>query len=194
MKAKTLGIVLLLLMLIGGTTACASKDSSGKQVNDAADAKKALRNAARASLESLYASTPQARELQKKSVAILVFPDILRAGLIVGASGGKGVLFSPGGEVMGYYEAASLSFGLQAGAQDYSQAFFLMTPAAFEYLDSSNGWSIGVGPTVVVMDKGMAGDLSTTTLRSDVYTFIYGQEGLMAGVGLSGEKITKIEP
>jgi lipid-binding SYLF domain-containing protein len=44
------------------------------------------------------------------------------------------------------------------------------------------------------MDKGAAKSLTTTTGRSDVYAFIFGQQGLMAGLGLQGSKITKINP
>ncbi|MEA3089130.1 MAG: hypothetical protein QOJ04_472, partial [Caballeronia sp.] len=32
------------------------------------------------------------------------------------------------------------------------------------------------------------------TLQSDVYAFIYGQQGLMAGVGIQGQKISKLSP
>jgi lipid-binding SYLF domain-containing protein len=52
---------------------------------------------------------------------------------------------------------------------------------------------VGVGPSVVVMDEGMARGASTTTLTSDVYAFIFSQKGLMAGLGIQGNKITKIE-
>jgi lipid-binding SYLF domain-containing protein len=34
--------------------------------------------------------------------------------------------------------------------------------------------------------------LTTTTLQSDVYAFIFGQQGLMAGLGLQGQKITRL--
>jgi lipid-binding SYLF domain-containing protein len=69
-----------------------------------------------------------------------------------------------------------------------------MTPAALNYLNSSDGWSVGMGPSVVVVDEGKAKSMTTTTLQSDVYAFIYGQEGLMAGLGVQGQKITKIKP
>ena len=148
---------------------------------------------ARMSLNELYATTPEARDLHKRAVAVLVFPDILKAGLIVGGSGGNGVLFSPNGHVLGYYNAASLSYGLQAGVQNFSEAMFLMKPEARAYLDNSEGWSIGAGPSVVVVDSGMAKDFSSTTLRSDVFAFVYSQSGLMAGIGIQGQKITKLE-
>ena len=152
-----------------------------------------LVNKSRAALNELYTVMPDAKDLRGRAKGILVFPDILKAGLLVGGSGGNGVLFSPDGRVMGYYNLASVSYGLQAGAETFSEAMFMMTPDALRYLDNSDGWSIGAGPSVVVVDSGMAKDFSSTTLRSDVFAFVYGQEGLMGGIGVQGQKITKLD-
>ncbi len=162
---------------------------------NAADASRAdLTREARTALNRLYAETPEAKKLSEHAVGILVFPDILKAGLIVGGAGGNGVLFSTGGKVLGYYNAASVSFGLQAGAQDYSEAMFFTSEAALKHLDAADGWSVGTGPTVVLIDQGAAKDFTSTTLRDGVYAFIFGQQGLMGGIGVQGQKITKLEP
>ena len=190
MKGKISGIRFFMICALLALGACASMERPGIT----ATAQVELRERAASSLEALYDATPEARELQKRSIAILVFPDIVKAGIIIGGSGGNGVLFSPEGKVLGYYNAASVSYGLQLGVQDYAQALFLTTPVALEYLDSSAGWSVGVGPTIVVMDEGAAKDLSTTTARSDVFAFIYGQKGLMGGIGVQGQKITRLQP
>jgi lipid-binding SYLF domain-containing protein len=71
---------------------------------------------------------------------------------------------------------------------------FLMNDKALEYLEKSQGWEIGVGPTVVVVDKGMAGSLTTTSAKEDIYVFFFNQEGMMVGLGLQGSKITPIHP
>ena len=68
---------------------------------------------------------------------------------------------------------------------------FLMTDGAVAYLDKSDGWEVGVGPSLVVVDQGMARSLTTSTLQKDVYAFIFDQKGLMAGAGLQGSKITR---
>jgi lipid-binding SYLF domain-containing protein len=68
----------------------------------------------------------------------------------------------------------------------------MLKSVAVNYLRSSDGWSLGVGPTVVLVDAGAAKSLTTTTLQSDVYAFLFGQEGLMAGLGLQGQKITRL--
>ena len=59
-------------------------------------------------------------------------------------------------------------------------------------LDRSDGWEIGTGPSIVVVDEGIARSTTTTTAQSDIYAFFFSQEGLMAGLGLQGTKITKI--
>lgn len=69
-----------------------------------------------------------------------------------------------------------------------------MNDEALSYLDRSGGFEIGLGPHVVVLDAGAAGNLSSSTLQDDVYAFIFGQRGLMAGVTLEGSKITRINP
>jgi lipid-binding SYLF domain-containing protein len=86
------------------------------------------------------------------------------------------------------------SYGLQAGVQTFGYVMFFMNEKSLEYLNESEGWEVGVGPSIVVMDKGMGKNLTTTTGRSDVYAFIFNQQGLMAGLGLQGSKITRIHP
>jgi lipid-binding SYLF domain-containing protein len=76
--------------------------------------------------------------------------------------------------------------------QTFGYALFFMTDSALKWLDRSDGWEIGTGPSMVLVDEGMAKTLTTTTAQSDIYAFIFSQKGLMAGVGLQGTKITKI--
>ncbi|MFA7437219.1 YSC84-related protein [Castellaniella sp.] len=143
-------------------------------------------------LEQLYQQQPEAHWLAEHASAILVFPRIVKAGLIVGGERGKGVLFKDG-QPDGRYASTGLSYGLQAGAQAYSYALFFMNDSALRMLDRREGWEIGVGPSVVVIDHGLAGKLSSTTLDDDVYAYIFGQKGLMAGIGIQGSKISRLE-
>lgn len=130
---------------------------------------------------------------RKDAKGILIFPSIVKGGFIIGAHYGKGAL-KKGGATVGYYSSLAGSYGLQAGIQSFGYILFFMNEKSLEYLDNSEGWEIGVGPSIVVMDKGAGKSLTTTTGRSDVYAFIFSQQGLMAGLGLQGSKITKIEP
>jgi len=157
--------------------------ATGRQI--AADAERALQH--------LYATHSKARELGRRAKAILVFPKIIKAGLVIGGQGGDGALLE-NGRARGFYNIAAASFGLQIGAQTFSYALFFMNDAALKYLESSDGWAIGSGPSVVVVDKGAAASLTSTTLSQDVYAIPFGQQGLMAGIGLEGSKITRINP
>jgi len=146
-----------------------------------------------AALETLYQTTPGAKTLAKEAKGILIFPDILKAGLIVGAQYGDGALRKKG-KTVGYYRSFAGSFGLQAGVQSFGYSLLFMDDASLRYLEKSKGWEIGTGPSIVVLDKGFGKNLSSTTLQKGVYAFIFDQKGLMAGIGLQGSKITKITP
>ena len=143
-------------------------------------------------LERLYKSKPKAKGLADQAVAILVFPKIVKAGLIVGGAYGEGVL-RRGGKSVGYYNSVAASYGLQAGGQSFGYVMFFMNEESVNYLNSSDGWEIGAGPSVVVLEDGFGMKSSSTTLSKDVYAVIFNQSGLMAGIGLEGSKISKIK-
>jgi lipid-binding SYLF domain-containing protein len=152
-----------------------------------------LNRKASAALKTLYAQSPAAKALAAKAKGVLVFPDIVKGGFIVGGQIGDGVL-RVADKTTGYYRSVAASYGLQAGIQSFGYALMFMDADSLAYLDKSDGWEIGVGPSIVVVDAGVAKSLSTTTLQSGVYAFIFSQKGLMAGLGLQGAKITKITP
>jgi lipid-binding SYLF domain-containing protein len=146
----------------------------------------------RQALQTLYKSTPFAESISHNAKAILVFPKIIKAGLVFGGSYGEGVLLK-GKTVENYYNSVTGSWGLQAGAQSYGYAVFLMTDKAVDYVRKSKGWEIGVGPTVVMVDEGVAKNMSSTTVKDDAYAFIFDQQGLMAGISIEGTKISLIK-
>lgn len=144
-------------------------------------------------IAKLYSSSPAAKELSKVSKGILMFPSVVKGGLIIGGEYGKGAL-RVGGKTTGYYSTAAASYGLQIGAQSFGYAMFFMTESALNYLKESSGWEIGVGPNIVVVDEGLARSLTTTTAKEDIYVFFFSQKGLMAGLSIQGSKITEIHP
>ena len=111
---------------------------------------------------------------------------------MVGALFGEGVLLRDG-KAVAYYNIVAASYGLQVGVQKCGYALFFTNDAAIQYLNKSDGWELGTGHSIVVLDQGVAAGLSTTTARSDFYAFIFDQKGLLAGLSLQGSKITKIE-
>ena len=157
-----------------------------------ADTTSDLEARARRALNALTAEVPAARELAKEAKAILVFPRVTRVGLVFGGQHGEGVLFRDGHAADYYYSILGASWGLQAGAQQFGYVMFLMTDAAIDSLSSASGMEIGVGPTVVVVDRGAAATFSTSNARGDIYAFVFSQRGLMAGIGLQGNRIAKV--
>jgi lipid-binding SYLF domain-containing protein len=173
---------LLILQLVACSTTTQSQSQiAAARINDA-----------KAALEKLYATTPAARKLAMGASGIMVFPEITKAGFIVGGQYGKGVLFR-NGRVDGFYDSTSASYGLQAGVQKFGYALFFMNESDMAYLKNSDGWEIGVGPNVTVVDEGFARSLTTTTGKEGIYAFFFEQRGLMAGLGIQGTKITKTD-
>lgn len=157
-----------------------------------AQEKTLLEQDSRAALSSLYSGSPGAKALGDKASAILVFPNVTKAGFIVGGQGGDGVLLVKG-MLAGHYNTAAVSVGMQAGMQSFGYALFFMSDKVLADFRKSQNFQVGVGPSVVVLDTGMAKDLTTLTGKADVYAMIFDQKGLMAGVGIQGSKITQLK-
>jgi lipid-binding SYLF domain-containing protein len=145
-----------------------------------------------AALHMLVTTNPAAANVAKNAKAILIFPNIVKAGLIFGGAYGEGEL-KQGSVLDGYYNTVTASWGFQAGAQSYGYVVFLMNDAAIKYVHETHGWEIGTGPTVVVVNEGVAKNLSTSSLKDDAYAFIFDQQGLMASLSLEGTKISRIK-
>ena len=182
---KWLSLLLISLLALAGC------QSTGGQL---ANSSEQITRDSNAALQDLYANNPEARQLAKRAKGILVFPGIVKAGFLVGAQYGSGGALFKNGRTAGYYNIVAGSYGLQAGVQSFSYALFVMDNASLNYLNRSEGWEVGVGPSIVVVDKGAAKSLTTTTAKNGVYAFIFGQKGLMAGLGLQGSKISRINP
>jgi lipid-binding SYLF domain-containing protein len=178
------------LVLVPG---CATHDPVTRTNAANASASQIARDS-RQALASLYEQNPGARALGARARAILVFPNVTRAGFMFGGQAGNGAMLRRDGSVSGFYQTTSASWGMQAGIQRFGYALFLMDDAAVRNLNRSGGWEIGGSPSLVVVDRGMAGNLSTTSINSGTYAFFFDQRGLMAGLGLQGTKITRINP
>jgi lipid-binding SYLF domain-containing protein len=170
------GLVIATVALLGTRTALADD----------------LASESRAALHQLVAHNPAAAKANRKALAVLVFPNVVKAGFIFGAQGGEGVLFGHG-RAHGRYRTVAASYGLQAGVQKYGYALFFMNQKAVDWINNTRGWEIGTGPSVVLVDKGMARSFTSDTLHSGIYAFTFDQQGLMAGLGIQGSKITRID-
>src|SRR5262245_16868569 len=186
MRATRVTGVVIVTLLLSGPLALRAQDKGNEKASE-------LTTESQAALEALYAKTPAAKQLGSKAVAILVFPKITKAGLGIGGQYGEGALLK-NGKATAYYKTTGASIGLQAGGQQYGYALFFMNAAAVDQLNKANGFEVGVGPTVVLVDEGAAKNITTTTMKDDIYAFVFGQKGLMAGVGIQGNKVSQVTP
>jgi lipid-binding SYLF domain-containing protein len=184
MRYFYLTTILLVLVFAAGTFMNPNSSAAASAAEIDRDVQSAL--------EKLYAKSPSARTMGEKAKGILVFPSIVKGGFVVGGQYGEGALLKDG-EISGYYNTIQMSYGLQAGLQKYGYVLFLMTDSSMKWIDKSDGWEVGIGPTIVVVDVGASGSATTTTLKSEIYAFFFDQKGLMGGIGLQGTKITKIK-
>jgi lipid-binding SYLF domain-containing protein len=193
MRTTTIALAIASAATLVFVPSCATNDPVTNTNSANASASKISRDS-RAALNSLCAQNPGARALRSKARGILVFPSIVKGGLIVGAQAGNGAMIRDTGEISGFYQTAGASYGLQAGVQEFGYALFLMDDKAFRELNRSGGWEIGSSPSLVIVDQGMATSLTTTTINKGTYAFFFNQRGLMGGLGLQGSKITRIQP
>jgi lipid-binding SYLF domain-containing protein len=182
MSRTTLTGAVAIVLLVAGARPAAPADKAAE-----------LSKNAQAALTALYAKVPAAKALGAKAQAVLVFPKVTKAGLGIGGQHGDGALLR-GGKAVAYYSTSGASFGLQAGGQTYGYAMFFMNAKALDEFVNASGFEVGVGPSIVLVDEGMAKNTTTSTLKDDVYAFVFGQKGLMAGLGIQGNKISSITP
>lgn len=176
-------------------TACTTTATTTTTTNTDADAAKrrhGIDTAANSTLERLYSTVKGSREIVAKSNGMLIFPSVIAAGLGVGGGYGEGVLRTKG-DVLGYYSMASVSIGLQIGAQSKAIIFLFMTPDALNKFRNSQGWSVGVDASVAVIKVGANGDIDTTSAVGPVVAFVMTNTGLMANLTLEGTKVTRLK-
>ncbi len=143
------------------------------------------------SLQKLYTSVPGSRDLAARARGVLVMPDVIKGGLIIGGSYGEGAL-KIAGVTDNYYSVAAASIGYQIGVQSTSHALFFMTDEALQKFRTSEGWELGADAEFTVPGDGISLNLDSTTIKSPVIAIIYAQDGLLAGASLEGAKYTRI--
>ncbi len=132
-------------------------------------------------LAKLYSSNGVARELSETAKAVLIFPDVTKAGLIIGGARGVGEL-RIGGVTKGYYQTNSASIGFQAGIENRSEVIMFMTERALKKFLQSDNWQAGVDGSITVIEKGVSGSVNTKNQTQPIIGFIFGNEGQNPGV------------
>lgn len=144
-----------------------------------------------AALERFYADVKGGREFVESSKGVLVFPEVIQAGLVIGGEYGEGAL-RIGGETVEYYSTAAGSFGIQAGAQAKTIILVFMQQEALEAFRASSGWEVGVDGSVALVEVGAGGSFDTTTAQDPIVAFVFGRRGFMVNLSLEGSKFTKL--
>ena len=186
---KIYSLLFLLATFFASTSAIADSDDEAEKI--------ALDRDIHAAISHLLETSEAARNLADSAQGALVFPNVTKAGFVVGIQYGDGALVKrrasgEGYYISKYYTLKSASYGLQAGIQTFGYVMALMTDTAVEQVETSSNWELGFGPTIVVVDKGTASTLTTETAQADIYAFTFGQSGLMAGLGIQGTKVSRM--
>ncbi|KVU51384.1 hypothetical protein WK68_28480 [Burkholderia ubonensis] len=190
---KTLVFQAAAAVMVGSLTlaGCTTTPDKSPPAVASASKRESIDASVNATLSRLYSTVPGSRELVAKSRGILVFPNVLQAGLIVGGQSGNGAL-RVGGSTIGYYNTSSLSVGLQAGAQSKAIVFLFMTQDALDSFRKTDGWSAGADASVAVVKVGANGAVDTNTATAPVQVLVLTNAGLMGDLSVNGTKVTKL--
>jgi lipid-binding SYLF domain-containing protein len=145
-----------------------------------------------ATLVAFKQQTGAGHELSQKASGMLVFPNVVKGGFIVGGEFGEGALLVDG-KTVGYYNIAAASIGLQLGAQARSEIILFMTDKALKDFQKSKGWKVGVDGSVALATLGAGGSIDSETARQSVIGFIFSNKGLMYNLTFEGSKISVVE-
>jgi lipid-binding SYLF domain-containing protein len=173
-----------------GTTATTSSSSASS--TSKADRKQQIDAGVDAGLKRLYAEVPGSQDLVAKARGVLIFPSVVAAGLGVGGEYGEGALRVKN-KTEDYFNLASLSFGLQIGAQSKLIGFLFMTQEGLDKFRQSSGWSAGADASVAVLKAGANGAVDLSSVTAPVVAFVLTNAGLMANLTVSGTKITRLK-
>jgi lipid-binding SYLF domain-containing protein len=127
-----------------------------------------------------------------KAEGVLVFPNVLKVGLVVGGEYGEGAL-RVGGKTVSYYSTAGASIGFQMGAQSKSVVLVFLSKQALNSFRNSDGWKAGVDGSVALIKWGVGEDVNSVEINDPVVAFIFGNKGLMYNLTLEGSKFSKIK-
>jgi lipid-binding SYLF domain-containing protein len=161
--------------------------------NAAAFSKPELEREARGALSKVYSRNSVAADLGRRCVAVLVFPDAHMVGLGLAIQSGTGVLFFKNAPAA-YFNLTGISAGLELGVQKFDYAIFFEDQTALDELYRWGGFEFGIAPSLVVADGILSGKLSTSSVKSGVHPFLFGQEGLMISLGIGKNKLTEYSP
>jgi lipid-binding SYLF domain-containing protein len=171
-------LIAIVMLALSLTATAASKQEINAEVKQA--------------LADFRKHTGAGHELSQKAHGMLVFPNVIKAGIGIGGEFGEGTLLVKG-KTVGYYNIAAASIGLQLGAQARSQIVLFMNDKVLGEFRNSQGWKAGVDGSVALATLGAGGAVDTETAKQPIIGFIFSNKGLMYNLTFEGSKITRIE-
>ena len=130
--------------------------------------------------------------LLARAKGVLIVPDLVKGGFLLGAEYGTGVLLTrdADGRWSGpaFYSVASGSIGLQIGLQDAEAMFVIMTDGGLRAV-MENRFKAGADAGVALLHVGAGAEAATTlNVGGDIYAFSRAV-GLYGGASLEGSGI-----
>jgi lipid-binding SYLF domain-containing protein len=166
--------------------------TTGTGTGDPAARRKAIDAGVDSALSNLFQQAQGSQDLVSRAAGVLVFPNVMEAGFVVGASRGQGAL-RVGGKTVSYHATTSGSLGLQAGAQSTAVFVLFMTQDALQRFQNSRGWTVGADASVTLLTVGATAQMTTATAQQPVIGYVLSNRGLMAGVSLDGARVTRLD-
>ncbi|WP_322030911.1 YSC84-related protein [Paraburkholderia sp. J76] len=177
---------------LAASAGCTTTSGDADPATENAVARREIETRVDETLARLYRTVPGARELIAKARGVLVFPEVVGAGFVIGAEYGRGALRVEG-RTLGYFSTMGGSFGAQIGAQSRAIVYAFMTRSSLDRFKRSSGWSVGADATVAVVKMGANGKIDSSTAVNPIEAFVLTNAGLMAGVSLEGSKVSRLD-
>lgn len=173
--------MLVVSLVCTGWTAVASRADSVRDINKDVDV----------TLDRFRVEVSEGKKILESAKGVLVFPNVLKGGMVIGGEYGEGALLI-GEKTVDYYSTAAASIGFQLGVQKKSVIILFMQDEALKRFRASSGWKVGVDASIAVITVGAGGAMDTAKLNEPIVAFILGQKGLMYNLTLEGAKFTKL--
>lgn len=176
--SRRLALQALVVAALAGCATGAGRPSEGEPEKLVADARVTLSN---------FLRDPDQTWIQQnldRARAILIAPQIVKAGFIFGGSGGRALLVSREGRVWtgpAFYDLATASVGFQAGVEVSEAVIVVMTEKGLNSLLSSS-FKIGGDASIAA---GPVGAGAKSTVTADLISFTRAK-GVYGGLNLDG--------
>lgn len=179
----------LLLVALLFATSCGSVDELQTALNDKKEEIKSQSIVTNEDAMNILAKANRRNSfiyaISKQSVAQVVFPKIVKAGILIGANYGEGFLIRDG-EVVALIDLAGGNLGIQAGAQTYSQVTYILSEERYRELIRYSRLSLNGSISMAISGQIQNSILTTDAIKGDLYTIHFNETGTIFGASLEG--------